>query len=176
MTVATAMTADELLRLPDDGWRYELVEGELKKMAPSGARHARVAANIIASLVQHVREHRAGAVYASEMGFRISRTPDTVRAPDAAFVRAARVVDTPGFFDGAPDLAVEVISPSDSYSEVDEKTLTWLRAGARAVLLVDPRTQTIRVHRPDSAVIVTQTIEVEEVLPGWRLSLAEAFD
>src|SRR5229473_6583178 len=81
MTVVTLQTADDLLRLPDDGWRYELVRGELRKMSPSGARHGRVAAEIVGSLIAHMKRNRTGAVYSSETGFRISRQPDTVRAP-----------------------------------------------------------------------------------------------
>ena len=144
-------------------------------MSPSGARHARVAAQIIASLVAHVKEHRLGAVYASEGGFRISRQPDTVRAPDAAFVRAERVVDTASFFDGPPDVAFEVISPGDSYSEIEEKTLDWLRAGVRAVVVVDPRTESVRIHRIAGATSVAGVIEVDDIIPGWRLSLSEVF-
>ena len=176
MSVSTLMTADELLRLPDDGWRYELVRGELKKMSPSGARHGRVAAQIIASLASHVKHRRLGAVYSSETGFRIARNPDTVRAPDGAFVRAERVVDTPGFFEGPPDAAFEVVSPNDSYTEVAEKTVEWLRAGARAVVIVDPRTRNINVHRVDGAVHATDGIEIDDVIPGWKMTAAEVFD
>src|SRR5688500_10934597 len=129
MTVGTLMTADELLRLPDEGWRYELVRGELQKMSPTGARHGEVAAQLVASLVTFVNHQHLGKVYSSEAGFKIARDPDTVRAPDAAFVRVDRVVRTSKFFDGAPDAAFEVISPSDSYTEVEEKTRQWLRAG-----------------------------------------------
>src|SRR5437763_120767 len=151
MTVGTLITADELLRLPDDGWRYELVRGELRKMSPSGARHGRVAAQIVGSLIAHTKQRPLGAVYSSETGFRISRQPDTVRAPDAAFVRAERVVDTAGFFNGPPDAAFEVVSPGDTYTEIEEKTLAWLRAGTKAVIVVDPRTKSARIHRAGSA-------------------------
>lgn len=176
MTVGTLMKADELLRLPRDGCRYELVRGELKKMSPSGARHGRVAANLIASLIGHVKRNRLGVVYASEAGFRIARNPDTVRAPDAAFVRAERAVDTAGFFDGPPDAAFEVVSPNDSYTEIEEKTLEWLRAGVQAVIVADPRTRSIRVHRTSGAIHVVDTVEIDDVIPGWRMSLADAFD
>jgi Uma2 family endonuclease len=173
MTVGTLITADDLLRLPDDGHRSELVRGELKQMSPSGARHALVAARIIASLVNATGG--LGAVYASEAGFRIARNPDTVRAPDAAFVAAHRVVDTPGYFDGAPDVAFEVISPNDSYSAVEEKTRTWLQAGVQAVVIVDPRTRSVRVHRPDGTITVAGAITLPDLLPRWQLSLAELF-
>lgn len=169
------MTADELLQLPDDGWRHELVRGELRTMSPSGARHGRVAARIIASLTLHVDRHHLGAVYASEAGFRISRNPDSVRAPDAAYVRTERVVDTPKFFEGAPDAAFEVVSPNDTYSEIEEKTLDWLRAGVRTVVIVDPRTRSARIHRSAGAATVADVIDIEDVIPGWRLPLAEIF-
>ena len=175
MTVATLMTADELLRLPDDGWRYELVRGELRKMSPSGARHGRVAAEIIGSLGSYVKEHRLGAVYAADAGFKISRQPDTVRAPDAAFVRSERVVDTAGFFEGPPDVAFEVTSPGDTYSEIEEKTLDWLRAGVLAVVIVDPRTASVRIHRSAGATTVAGAIEIDDVIPGWKLPLSEVF-
>jgi Uma2 family endonuclease len=176
MTVdARLHTAEELLHLPDDGHRYELVRGELHKMSPAGSRHGLIAARIIASLLRHVEREKLGAVYASETGFLIARLPDTVRAPDAAFVRAERVVDTPGYFPGPPDLAAEVISPNDSYSDVEEKTAEWLRAGARAVIVVEPRLRTVRVYRTSGTVDVADVLEVEEIVPGWRLSLSELF-
>ncbi len=176
VTLATLTTADELLRLPENGVRYELVRGELRKMSPSGASHGSIAAEIIASLAVHVKKHGLGKVYASETGFRIERSPDTVRAPDAAFVRAERVIRTPRFFEGAPDAAFEVVSPNDSYSEIEEKTLDWLRAGVRAVVIVDPRTKSARIHRRGSATPVVDVLEIEDVVPGWKLPLADIFD
>ena len=127
------------------------------------------------SLGAYVKEHRLGAVYASEAGFKITRQPDTVRAPDAAFVRSERVVDTASFFDGPPDVAFEVTSPGDTYSEIEEKTLDWLRAGVRAVVVVDPRTASVRIHRSSGATTVKDVIEIEDVIPGWKLALSEVF-
>jgi|ERR1041385_218029 Uma2 family endonuclease len=176
MTVGTLMTADELLRLPDDGWRHELVRGELRKMSPAGAGHGYIAAEIVASLAPFVKQRRLGRVYAAETGFRISRQPDTVRAPDAAFVRAERVVLTVKFFEGPPDIAFEVTSPGDTYSEIEEKTRDWLQAGVRAVVIVDPVTKTARVHRSTSAVTIAEAIELDDIIPGWRLPLADLFD
>lgn len=122
------MTADELLKVPRGEMRYELVEGELRKMSPSGARHGRVAVEIVVgSLIAQMKRQRTGAIYSSGTGFRISRQPDTVRAPDAAYVRSERATDTTGFFDGPPDAAFEVVSPGDTYTEIEEKTLAWLR-------------------------------------------------
>lgn len=176
MTATALMTADELLRLPDNEWRYELMRGELKKSLRAGAQHGCVAAQIIGNLGAHVHANELGAVYASQTGFRISRDPDSVRAPAAAFVREERVVDTPGFFEGAPDVAIEVVSPNDSYTEVDEKTAQWLRAGARVVVIVDPRTRRVNIHRTSGATHAANGIEIDDVVPGWRMSLAEIFD
>lgn len=175
MTVATEMTADELLQLPDDGSRYELMLGELRKISPAGVDHGDVAAEIIMSLRGYVKQHRLGRVYTSETGFRITREPDTVRAPDASFVRSERVVRTPKFFEGAPDAAFEVVSPGDTYTEIEEKTLDWLRAGTRAVVIVDPRTQSVRVHRESGAVQMNDVLEIDDIVPGWRLTLADLF-
>ena len=172
---ARVFTADELLQLPDDGSRYELVRGELRKMSPAGGRHSQIAARIVARLLVYVEEHQLGAVYGADGGFVLSRNPDTLRVPDGSFVRAERFVDTPAFVAGAPDLAVEVISPSDLYSEVAWKTDEYLRAGTRAVILVDPEKRTVRVSRASGTVLIDDVLTVEEVIPGWRMSVAEIF-
>ena len=126
-------------------------------------------------MIARVKEQRLGAVYSSETGFKISRQPDTVRAPDAAFVRSDRVTNAIGFFDGPPDAAFEVISPGDTYTEIEEKTLEWLRAGVRAVVVVDPRTESVRIHRADGATTIDDIVEIDDVIPGWRLPLRDLF-
>ena len=139
MTVQTrAFTAEELLRMPGDDFVYELVDGELRKMSPAGFEHGRVAMRIGASLSTFVIQRHLGEVTAAETGFVLRRNPDTVRAPGVAFVRQDRLVPSSGYFPGPPDLAIEVVSPSDTYSEVDAKVLDWLRSGVRMVVVVDP--------------------------------------
>jgi Uma2 family endonuclease len=169
------MTADELLALPDDGWRYELVRGELQKMSPAGGRHGDAEMELYVSLGAFVKQHRLGRLYGGDTGFRVAKHPDTVLCPDAAFVRAERVVRTPKFIDGTPDVVFEVISPSDRYTEVEEKTRRWLRAGASVVVLIDPETETVRIHRTGSTTTVNDVLEIDDVIPGWRLPLAELF-
>jgi Uma2 family endonuclease len=181
MTVDTRlMTAEELLRLPDDGWRYELVEGELKRMSPAGFQHGRIAARIAIHLGAHVRRHRLGEVCIAEAGFVLSRGPDTVRAPDVSFVSAERIIDTDGFMPGAPDLSVEVMSPSDLASEVSFKTSQYLRAGSRAVVVVDSAKRIVYVHRAAGSdvrtTIIEDVLEVDDVVPGWKMPLGEIFD
>ncbi len=109
--------------MPDDGFRYELVQGELRQMNPAGNVHGRVTMSVAWRLAHYVDENRLGTVYAAETGFRLSSNPDTVRAPDVAFVSRARVEavgEVEGFWPEAPDLAIEVVSPGDSFAEVEE--------------------------------------------------------
>lgn len=176
MSVDTRVfTADELLRLPDDGSRYELVRGELRKMSPVGLRPGKIARRIATHLGAYVDQHELGETYIAEAGFVLKRGPDTVRVPDVSFVRAERVLDTAGFMPGPPDLAVEVISPSDPPSEVENKTAEYLRAGTAAVIVVDPETRTVRVFRKSGTVVVEEILAVDDVVPGWQMPLAEIF-
>ena len=171
------MSAEELLELPDDGMRHELVEGELRTMTPAGAEHGRVALSLGARILAHVEEHGLGEAYAPETGFVLTRGPDTVRAPDVAFVSAERLTGepTPGFAELAPDLVVEVVPPWDRASEVSSKAAMWLDAGVRLVWVVDPQARLAAVHHPGGLVTVLRedgVLDGEEVLPGFRLPLA----
>lgn len=180
-TASRTMTADELLALPEDGIRRELVEGELREMTPAGRKHGRIAMNVSTPLDQHVRSRGLGEVYAAETGFRLARDPDTVRAPDVSFVRTARLGaggDENAFFDGAPDLALEVVSPSDRYAGVLEKVRDYLDAGTSCAIVVDPSSRTVTVYRSRSDVTVLgdgDTLKVDDVVPGWTLPVREIF-
>ncbi len=175
------VTAEELLRIPDDGLRRELVRGEVRTMTPAGNVHGRIAMNLGTPLDLHVRANGLGVVFAAETGFMISTDPDTVRAPDAAFVRRERVEavgETEGYWPGAPDLAVEVVSPNDRFSEVEEKVADWLAAGTRMVLVADPRSKTVTVRYPEKKVAMLaegETIDGGEVVRGWALPVADVF-
>jgi Uma2 family endonuclease len=173
------LTADDLWQLPDDGQRHEVVRGELRTMAPPGEEHGWLMANLIVPLSVYVRAQGLGRVY-GELGFRLESEPDTVRAPDVAFIRQERLsaAPQPGYWPGAPDLAVEVISPHDRYSEVDEKVATWLAHGTRIVLVVNPRWRTVLVHRldqPPRLLTEEDTVDGEDVVPGWRLQVRDIF-
>jgi Uma2 family endonuclease len=172
-------TAKQLLERPDLG-RCELVRGELIMMSPAGEEHGWIAMNIGAPLGVFVRQHKLGRVYAGDTGFSIGRDPDTVRAPDVAFVRAERAGDKPAarFFPGAPDLAVEILSPSDRAGEVLAKVHDWLDAGCRAVWLVDPRTRTVTAYRSRSRITVLgigDQLGGEDVVEGFSMPVAEIF-
>ena len=181
LTKAGVVTADELLDMPDDGYRYELVRGELRKMAPAGARHSAIGMKVGTSLTIHVSDNDLGTVFGADGGFLLERNPDTVRAPDVGFVRRERMEDVglvDGYWPGPPDLAVEVISPNDLYTEVVEKVEEWLKAGTRMVVVVDPRRRVATVHRPGREVITLaegDTLEGDDVVPGWRLAVGDIF-
>jgi Uma2 family endonuclease len=174
-------TAVQLLTMPDDGAVYELVRGELRRMTPSGHRHGAIAMRIGWKLAEWVDRRRLGRVFAAETGFLLARAPDTVLAPDVAFVRAERLVELPddGFFPGPPDLAIEVRSPGDSRRAMAHKAGTWLAHGCPLVWLVDGAGRTVTIHRCSSAgqhLGVDATLTGESELSGFALPLAELFD
>lgn len=176
-----AVTADEILHLPDDGFRYELVKGDVRKMTPAGFDHGAIVANLTAPLQQHVKSHGLGVVCGAETGFKLSSDPDTVRAPDVAFVRRERIPGSgrpTGFWPGPPDLAVEVLSPSDTIFAIDEKVAAWLAAGAAGVWVVNPSRRTVTIHRADGTARIlseAETLEADDVVPGFSLPLTELF-
>ena len=182
MTVAhKPVTAEELLLMPGAGVRRELVLGEVREMAPAGYAHGRIAMNVSTPLDRHVRERGLGIVLAAETGFQIASDPDTVRAPDVSFVRRERVEEVgemEGYWPGAPDLAIEVVSPNDSYAGVEEKIAAWLGAGSRAVVVIEPRTRTVTVRSSRTEIkILTEgdMLDLGEVVPGWMISVADVF-
>ena len=179
-TRAKLMTAEELLEMPDAGFRYELVRGELVKMAPAGRIHGKRGNRVNYSLSAHVYENDLGETYLAETGFHLETDPDHVLAPDIAFVSREREEATPdvdGFFPGPPDLAVEVVSPSDRLTEVSDKVAEWLAAGTRMVVVVNPRNRTVQAHTPDGVIELTEqdTLDGGDVVPGWRLPVADIF-
>ena len=175
------MTAEELAELPADAWRHELIEGELRTMAPAGDQHGLVAVNITYLVVDHVRKNTLGRCHIAETGFVLRRDPDTVRAPDLAFTRTERLPDQPtkSFSDIVPDLVVEVVSPSDRASEVTKKALVWLQAGVRLVWVIDPEAEVVTVHRDGDVIGLLQgpdaVLSGEDVLPGFEARLADIF-
>jgi len=181
MSTTTPVTAEQLLRMPDDGWRYELVRGELRKMTPAGWKHGTIAGQLHALLGQHVLPAKAGRILGAEAGFLLARDPDTVRAPDIAFIRNDHLPATPpkeAFWPGPPDLAVEVVSPGDTFQEIDDKVRAWLDAGAMMVWVVNPCGRTVTVYRPANRIaLLTENDELsgEDVVAGFRCRVAEIF-
>jgi Uma2 family endonuclease len=176
------LTADDLWELSHrvgDAKRLELVRGEILEMVPAGGEHGEVAGDIFALIHAHVRKHRLGRVTAAETGYILSRTPDTVRAPDVGFVSYVRAPKrlTKGYIPFAPDLAVEVVSPGDTAVEIHEKVLEYLRAETRLVWVLYPESKTIVVHSSVGAHTLTEddTLEGGDVLPGFGVAVREVF-
>ena len=180
MSVSTTLvTADELLQ-SYSGQRCELVRGEVRLMSPAGSEHGAIVVNVMFSVTTVVRAKNLGVVFGAETGFLIQDAPDTVRTPDVGFVRSDRVQGglTRKFFPGPPDLAVEVLSPGDTASEVNEKAEDWLSAGCQEVWLVDPRLQRVSKLTLVDDAIRQSTIEdvlTSDLLPGFETPMSEVF-
>jgi Uma2 family endonuclease len=181
-TTSSIHTVEQLIAAGDIG-RCELVRGELKTMSPAGSRHGRIGMRLATKLSSYILEHQLGEPYLAETGFILSRNPDTVRAPDFAFISNATLKEKPdperGFRRGSPDLAMEVISPDDSATEeVGGKVMDWLAGGAQIVLVVDPRACTMTVYRADHTAVLLRMedqLRLEPLLPGLSLTVREVF-
>lgn len=177
----TLMTADDLLALPQDGFRYELIEGELRKMEPAGFFHGISGIDLTEYLNRYVRENDLGRVTMAETGFRIEGDPDTVLAPDIGFVARENLpekLSRRGFFLGAPDLAVEIVSPSETMDDVDEKVGKYLDAGTKLVWIIRPMRRRIEVHRANGESLFLTDKDVldgEDVVPGFQLPVSRIF-
>ncbi len=177
---AHLVTAAELERFPSDDNRYELVAGRLVAMTPVSFAHGRTVVRFGGKLDRYARDRRLGVVV-TEVGFILATDPDTVRAPDLAFLRQERVPapDPRGFWPGSPDLAVEVLSPDDRPREVRSKVDEYLISGVAAVIVVDPDLRSVELHRPSRAMLRladTDTLDLDDVLPGFHCGVAEVFE
>lgn len=178
----TGMTAEDLIAMPDDGTRREVVKGELREMPPAGALHGDVAMNLGALLKHHVKANGLGRVPAAETGFILARNPDTIRAPDTGFISKERIPPggpPRGYWELAPDLAVEVVSPNDTAAEVQEKVRDWIEAGVKLAWVVYPQTRSVVVHRSLKEIFTLteeETLSGEEVVPGFECTVKEIFE
>lgn len=180
-TSTALMTAEELMQLPDDGFRYELISGELEKMPPPGPPHGRIAFRLAVCLGQFILDHELGEGFANDTGFKLTSKPDTVLAPDFAFVSNETYVEgikTEGYWPGPPDLAVEVLSPSDRPGKVKQKISRWLSFGTTQVWIVDPKHNSITIYRSEADVTTfsgSDYLEAPDLFPGFRISLDKIF-
>src|SRR5258708_12787745 len=149
MTPKTLLSVEEFAALPDDGMKHELNEGELIVMPPPKPRHGKCQARLAAALMDFVTAHGVGSVF-TESGYRL--TPHTVRGPDVSFVRTSRLQDPDEYFDGPPDLAVEIVSPGDDASDLREKIKQYLDAGTAVVWGIYPRSPPLELHTPHKTI------------------------
>ncbi|NJO05332.1 MAG: Uma2 family endonuclease [Chloroflexaceae bacterium] len=174
------ITADELLQMPDDGIRRELVRGEVIETMPPNYEHGLIALRLGSLLLAWIAQG-AGGEAGVETGFRLARNPDTVRGPDVFYIRPERGPQhraAPGFPDLAPDLAVEIVSPTETAEEVQAKVTDYLTAGARLVWVIYPRQQQVVAHTPDGVgrtFRTTDTLAQPALLPGFACPVAALF-
>jgi Uma2 family endonuclease len=176
MPAPALITADELIDIGLPGQRTELIRGQLVVREPSGFAHGEVEARLGSLIAAFVYPRDLGHVASGDPGFKLESNPDTVRAPDVAFVRKDRLGKTTpmGFPALAPDLAVEVVSPNDSRTAVREKAAAWITAGSLLVWVVDPIERNARVYRADGTnalVTAHEVLDGEGVLPGFRCTV-----
>lgn len=150
-------------------------------MSPAGRKHGRISATLARLIGNHVADHDLGEVHGAETGFILARDPDTLLAPDFAFVRAERLtpdLTEDGFLPLAPDLVVEIVSPSDRMGQVSDKVMSYLDAGVLQIWVVEPRQRIVTVYSEGaSAQVFREDDEIDggDVLPGFRLPVREIF-
>ena len=175
------MTVNDLYALPDDGLKHELVHGWLVSEPLPGVRHGRIAARLVQRLGAFVDEHRLGVVLTCDTGFVLHRKPDTVRGPDVAFVRRDRydaIDNLTAAFPGPPDIAVEVLSPSDSATSIHGKVADFLAAGTPLVWVVDPNLLQVRCYRSllePHILTDVDALTADDLLPRFRLPVQDLF-
>ena len=177
MVSTRLFTVEDLYRLGPDA-PYELIEGELIEVSPQGRVHGRAISNLAYFLSSEVRADRSGELLSGDVGFILARAPDTVLAPDIAFVRTERLVGAgDGYLEMAPDLAIEVVSPGNSATEIARKTEVYLGAGSTEVWVVRPRERDVAVHRQHSNVEVLRGDETlkSPLFPNLSLRISEIF-
>ena len=181
MVATKRLTADDLWQLPNDGSRYELYWGAMRRMAPSGGWHSHVGAGFSIEAGGFVRNHGLGWVYGADAGFRLARDPDVVLGPDFAFIRTDRlppIAEQQGYIDLAPDLVVEVISPGDSRREVTEKVALYQRFGVPLIWVADPGSRSVTVYALGHEPVVLRagdTLDGGDVLPGFSWAIDDIF-
>ncbi len=173
-------TAEDLWEIHGASKHLELVRGVPVEMSPTGEAHGVIALWLGSLILQYVEQHNLGQATGAESGFILARDPDTVRAPDIAFIAQARLTEptTDRYFPGPPDLAVEIVSPNDTAAQVQQKVMDYLAAGTRLVWVVYPATRSISVHHPDRTGRTVQgedTLDGGDVLPGFRLPVSDVF-
>ena len=171
------MTVEEFENLPDSPNRHELIKGELLTMNPPKSLHGRVVINLAIILGQHIKANRLGVVYA-ESGYHLERDPDTVLGPDMSFLSGEHIDEADdGYYQGPPDLAIEVLSPSNRKSYVERKLAIYLERGTKSVWLVNPRRRTVEVvSSPNDRRILHEEDElVDDTVPGFRVKVSEIF-
>ena len=180
-TTEKLLTAEEFEQLPDDGKRYELIDGELRQMAPTVNWHGEVESKLVVRVGSHVEAHRLGIVSCGETLYIVRRNPDRVRAADIAFIRQERVPPLEArqhVMEVIPDLVVEILSKHDTVAEIHDKIEDWLNAGVQMLWIVDPFRRTVTIYQPgcDPTILGEHGfLEGDPVVAGFRCPMADIF-
>ena len=176
------LTAEDLLALQSKGVKGELIRGVLFETVSTGIEHGEIAANFAGEMRGFVRPRQLGRIVTSDSGIRLEKNPDTVREPDVAFISAERLplgTRVSGYSEVAPDLVVEIVSPSDTLREIYDKARMWLSFGVLLVWVADPETRTVSIHQsehPIATMTDVDTLDGSTVLPGFTLPVAVVFE
>ena len=182
ITKTKLLTADDLMRLYSEGVRGELIRGVLCETMAVGGEHGEIVMNLGGEVRNFIKPRRLGRLAGSDAGVWLERDPDTVREPDLAFISSQKIplnVRNPGYYEVVPDLVVEVVSPSNTRVEINDKVQMWLRNGVRLAWAVYPDTRTVDVHPEDGPVFTLtedDTLDGGDVLPGFTCPVREIFD
>lgn len=180
-SIKTLMTADELFKMPADGYRYELIEGELRKMSPGGGKHGAAIGRFTSYFGYYIHENGLGTVYGAETGYKIKTNPDTVIAPDVSFISNDRLHDTEvpdGYLSTIPNLIVEVLSPGDTKKEVKDKIALWLAFGVTIVITLNPRKREVSLYRHNCEPVILDenaTLVLDDVVTGFSYPVSKFF-
>ena len=180
-TSTALMTAEEFMELPDDDLRHELINGELITMPLHGLPHGRIASRLGAALAQYIWDHDLGEAYITGAGFQLTWNPDTVVGPDISFISKERLEqagDVQGYWQGSPDLAVEIYSPGYRPGKVSKRISRLFNSGTKQVWIVDLKHSTVSVYRSESDVTTfsgSDYLESQDLFPGFRISLETIF-
>lgn len=181
-TEAKLLTADDLLKLHDDGVRGELIRGVFCKNVSAGVDHGKYVINLAVALGGFIKSRRLGSLMGSDSGVMLENDPDTIREPDLAFISSKRLPlgsSVPGYSEVVPDLVVEIASPSDSRRAVNDKARMWQSHGVRLVWAAYPDTRSVDVHSEDGSIITlteNDTLDGRNVLPGFTCPVSDIFE
>jgi len=176
------LNADDLMSLPDNGKRYELIEGELVEMSPTSNEHGFIELNVAYLIRTYLKQNPTGRAGVGEVGFRTRKDDKTVRAADAYFISYERLPkgsSTQGFSDIAPEVVIEVISPSDRTGDIADKTQEWLDFGVLMVWNIYPRQKSIHIFQPDQKPLVLfedDRVDGGKILPDFSMKVSELFE
>jgi len=175
------ITSEDLLKISHKG-RYELIEGVVNKMSPSGEKHGFIASKIGFIVSKYVYENKLGITTGAETGYKLSENPDTVKAPDLAFKSSEKVIQggiADNYSSVMPELVVEVNSPSDSYVQVMKKVNLWISAGVKQVWVIDSEDKAVAVYDSEGRCKIFDTDQYltgGEILPGFKCNVREIFE